>query len=103
MIAIACDLLVVTCIWFGFNAIIVTHLFELTFEFAHNPIDVVGSVPTRCYETNPGWMLLTYLWLRQFQTNQWLDLIIVSASRVKESVFCLVSLLLMDPTDKHRR
>jgi hypothetical protein len=26
-------------------------------------------MPTRCYETNPGWMLLTYLWLWQFQTS----------------------------------
>jgi hypothetical protein len=30
-------------------------------------------MPTRCYVTNPGWMLLTYLWLQQFQTSQWLD------------------------------
>jgi hypothetical protein len=35
---------------------------------------VAGNVPTRCYETNPGWMLLSYLWLKQFQTSQWLDL-----------------------------
>jgi hypothetical protein len=36
MIAFACLMLVVTCSWFGFNSIIiqVTHLFELTFEFA---------------------------------------------------------------------
>jgi hypothetical protein len=36
MIAFAYDWYVVTCSWFGFNAIIVlyTHLFELTFEFA---------------------------------------------------------------------
>jgi hypothetical protein len=27
-------LCVVTCSWFGFNAIIVTHLLELTFEFS---------------------------------------------------------------------
>jgi hypothetical protein len=38
MIAFACVVLVVTCSWFGFNAIIVTHLFELTFEFPHNHI-----------------------------------------------------------------
>jgi hypothetical protein len=40
MIAIVCILMVVTCSWFGFNAIIVlhTHLFELTFEFSHTPI-----------------------------------------------------------------
>jgi hypothetical protein len=38
MIAFACGLLVVTCSWFGFNAIIDTHLFELTFEFAYVPI-----------------------------------------------------------------
>jgi hypothetical protein len=40
MIAIACVMLVVTCSWFGFNAIFVlnTHLFELTFELAHTPI-----------------------------------------------------------------
>jgi hypothetical protein len=38
MIAFACVMLVVICSWFGFNAIIVTHLFELTFEFAHVPI-----------------------------------------------------------------
>jgi hypothetical protein len=30
--------MVVTCSCFGFNAIIVTHLFELTFEFSHVPI-----------------------------------------------------------------
>jgi hypothetical protein len=34
MIAFACELMGMTCSWFGFNAIIVTHLFELTFEFA---------------------------------------------------------------------
>jgi hypothetical protein len=38
MISFACVLLVVTCRWFGFNAIIVTHLLELTFEFAITPI-----------------------------------------------------------------
>jgi hypothetical protein len=38
MIAFSCGLWVVTCSWFGFNAIIVTHLFELTFEFAHTSI-----------------------------------------------------------------
>jgi hypothetical protein len=40
MIAFACVMSVVTCSWFGFNAIIVrsTHLFELTFDFAHIPI-----------------------------------------------------------------
>jgi hypothetical protein len=35
MIAFAYGLMVVTCSWFGFNAMIVTHLFEITFEFAH--------------------------------------------------------------------
>jgi hypothetical protein len=35
MIAFACVLMVVTCSWFAFNAIIVTHLFDLTFEFDH--------------------------------------------------------------------
>jgi hypothetical protein len=34
MIAFACGLMVVICSWFGFNAIIVTNLRELTFEFA---------------------------------------------------------------------
>jgi hypothetical protein len=38
MIAFACGWYVVTCSWFDFNAIIVTHLFELKFEFAHIPI-----------------------------------------------------------------
>jgi hypothetical protein len=38
MIAFACGLMIVTCSWFGFNTIIVTHLFEVTFEFAHVPI-----------------------------------------------------------------
>jgi hypothetical protein len=40
MIAFACGLVVVTCSWFGFNAMIVdfTHLLELTFEFDNNPI-----------------------------------------------------------------
>jgi hypothetical protein len=31
---------------------------------------VTSNVPTRCYETSLRWMLLTYLWLWQFQTNQ---------------------------------
>jgi hypothetical protein len=34
MIAFACGWYVVTCSWFGFNAIVVTHLFKLTFEVA---------------------------------------------------------------------
>jgi hypothetical protein len=34
MIAFAYGWYVVTCSWFGFNAIIVTHLIKLTFEFA---------------------------------------------------------------------
>jgi hypothetical protein len=34
MIAFTCEWYVVTCSWFGFNAVIVTHLHELTFEFA---------------------------------------------------------------------
>jgi hypothetical protein len=38
MIAFDCGWYVVTCSWFGFNAIVVTHLFELTFEFANTPI-----------------------------------------------------------------
>jgi hypothetical protein len=38
MIALACLWMVVTCSWFGFNAIIVTHLFEHTFELANPPI-----------------------------------------------------------------
>jgi hypothetical protein len=29
---------IVICNWFGFNAIIVTHLLKLSFEFAHTPI-----------------------------------------------------------------
>jgi hypothetical protein len=29
---------VVNCSWFGFNAIVVTHLFELAFEFGNNLI-----------------------------------------------------------------
>jgi hypothetical protein len=33
MIAFSYGLIVVTCFWFVFNAIIVAHLFELTFEF----------------------------------------------------------------------
>jgi hypothetical protein len=28
----------VTCSWFAFNAVIVTHLLEFTFEFAHIPV-----------------------------------------------------------------
>jgi hypothetical protein len=31
-----------------------------------------GNLPTRCYETNLGWLLLTYLWLWQFQTSRWI-------------------------------
>jgi hypothetical protein len=41
MITFACGWYAVTCSWFGaFNVIIVlhTHLFELTFEFAHTTI-----------------------------------------------------------------
>jgi hypothetical protein len=40
MIAFACGLMVVSCSWFGFNAIIVFHknLLEDTFEFANTPI-----------------------------------------------------------------
>jgi hypothetical protein len=38
MIAFACGLMVVTCSWFGFNAIIVTHLLEIKFEFTNPPI-----------------------------------------------------------------
>jgi hypothetical protein len=40
MIVFACGLLVVTCSWFGINAIIAfdIQLFELTFEFAYTPI-----------------------------------------------------------------
>jgi hypothetical protein len=38
MIAFACGLQVVACSWFGFNSMIFTHFFELTFEFAHTPI-----------------------------------------------------------------
>jgi hypothetical protein len=49
------------------------YVLELTFEFSHitiwKKIEVTGNVPTRCYETNPGWMLLTYLQLQQFQTS----------------------------------
>jgi hypothetical protein len=101
MIELACGLIVVTCSWFSFNVIIVTHFFELTFEFTRIPIvkdnklRSRGNVSTRCYETNPGLMLLTYLWLQQFQTNQCLIAasIIVSEIRVEESVFWLMSLL----------
>jgi hypothetical protein len=68
MIAFACGCMVVTCIWFGSNCIIVLHtyFFELKFEFyplfycQRQEIEVAGNLPTRCYETNPGWMLLTY-------------------------------------------
>jgi hypothetical protein len=35
MIAFACGWCVVTCSWFGFHDIIVTHLLELKFELAH--------------------------------------------------------------------
>jgi hypothetical protein len=38
MIAFACVLMVVTCSWFGLNAMFVTYLYELTFELAHTPI-----------------------------------------------------------------
>jgi hypothetical protein len=38
MIAFAYGWYVVTCGLSGINAIIVTHLLELTFEFAHTPI-----------------------------------------------------------------
>jgi hypothetical protein len=52
-------------------------------HFERQKIEVAGNVPTRYYETNPGWMLLTYLWLQQFQINQCLidGSIIVSAIR----------------------
>jgi hypothetical protein len=46
-------------------------------------------VPTRCYQTNPGWMLLTYLWLQQFQTSLCFigGSMIVSASKVQRVCF----------------
>jgi hypothetical protein len=49
MIAFACGMLVETCSWFGFNAIIVfhTHLFELMFELAHAPIVIDNKLRSR--------------------------------------------------------
>jgi hypothetical protein len=53
MIAFACAWMVVTCSWFGFNAIIVTHLFELTFDFAY--ITIVKNKKLRSRVTcQPG-------------------------------------------------
>jgi hypothetical protein len=55
MIAFSCGLMVVTCSWFGFSAIIVTHLFELKFEFTHNPI-VKGNKLKSRLTCQPGVM-----------------------------------------------
>jgi hypothetical protein len=76
MIAFACGVMVVTCIWFGFNVIIVldAHLVEVMFEFSLNP--VVNDNKLRSQVTcqsdsmkqSLDGCLLTYLWLQQFQT-----------------------------------
>jgi hypothetical protein len=44
----------------------------VTLAFFHvlnvkDKIEVEDNVPTRWYETKPGWMLLTYLWLENFE------------------------------------
>jgi hypothetical protein len=57
MIAFACGWYVVTCSWFGSNAIIVlhTHLFELTFEFSNTPIVNDNKLMSRV-TCQPGFM-----------------------------------------------
>jgi hypothetical protein len=49
MIAFACVYIVVTCSWFGLNAIIVLfkNLFELTFESAYTPIIKYNKLRSR--------------------------------------------------------
>jgi hypothetical protein len=53
VIVFACVNLVVTYSWFGFNAIIVTHLFELTFELAVIVSDNILRLRVTC---QPGVM-----------------------------------------------
>jgi hypothetical protein len=88
MIAFAYGLLVVICSWFGFNSIAVlhTHLFEFTFEFAYIPI--VKDNKLRSWVTcQPGVMKqnlvdLTDLFVALIISNQPVaGCIIVSASR----------------------
>jgi hypothetical protein len=65
MIAFACGLLVVTCSWFGLNAIIVTHLLELIFEFPNIHIFKDNKLRSRV-TCQPGVMKQI---LDGFQTN----------------------------------
>jgi hypothetical protein len=101
MIAYACRLMVVTCSWFGFNGIIVTHLLKLTFEFPY--IFIVKDSKLRLRVTfQPGVMkqILDVCWwlicgFDNFQTSQrwFLDL---SLWVQAESVFWLVSFLIVN-------
>jgi hypothetical protein len=83
MIAFACGCFVVTCSWFGFNAIIVlhTHLFEVTFEFAPTPIVKDNKLRLRV-TCQPGVME------QILDGGGWL--------------ICGFDLILMDPPDPHR-
>jgi hypothetical protein len=52
---------VVTCRWFGFDVLIVTHLFELTFEIDNIPIINDNKLRSRVMRQpdamkNPGWI-----------------------------------------------
>jgi hypothetical protein len=82
MIAYACEWMVVSCSWFGFNAIIVTHLLKLTLEFASSPIVKDNKLRSRV-TCQPGVMkrildrcccLICGFNNFKFQTNQWLYL-----------------------------
>jgi hypothetical protein len=66
-----CGLLVVTCSWFGFNAIIVlyTHLLELTFEFTC--ISIVKDNELRLWVLwNKSWMNVADLFVFLTISNQ---------------------------------
>jgi hypothetical protein len=80
--------MVVIFSWFGFTAIILISHICLKSRLNSAPlfktkIEVAGNVPTRFYERNPGWMLLTYLWLFTISNQSVLiaGSIILSASR----------------------
>jgi hypothetical protein len=85
MVAFAYRCCVVTCIWFGFNSIIVfhTHLYELMFEFADTPIVKDNKLRSRV-TCQPGVMDVADLFVASTISNQPVLIagsIIVSSSR----------------------
>jgi hypothetical protein len=94
MIAFACEWKVVTCSWFGFNAIIVldTHLFELTFESAILPFSktINWGCGWRANQVlwNKSWMDVSDLFVASTISNQPVaGSIIVSASKAHRVCF----------------